>query len=155
ANPVAHAAKQHIGSFFGDARDGGGRQHEGIDIFAARHTPVVAAADGRVHRVGTSRLGGKVVWLRLDSQPVSLYYAHLDSQIATAGQTVKTGDTLGLMGNTGNARTTPPHLHFGIYGATGAIDPLPFVQEQRKAPPAIRSDVARIGDTVRIRRRSS
>src|SRR5690606_2218594 len=134
-NPVAASARQHIGSFFGDARDGGGRQHEGIDIFAARHTPVVAAADGVVGRVGNNRLGGKVVWLRPKNRPVNLYYAHLDSQLVTFGQVVNEGDTLGLMGNTGNARTTPPHLHFGVYGPAGAVDPLPFIRSKKMIAP--------------------
>lgn len=154
ANPVA-SRKQHIGSFFGDARDGGGRQHEGIDIFAARHTPVVAAADGVVGRVGNNRLGGKVIWLRPQNRSVNLYYAHLDSQLVTFGQVVNEGDTLGLMGNTGNARTTPPHLHFGVYGSTGAVDPLPFVQSAKTVPPNISADTERIGDTMRTSRSMS
>jgi murein DD-endopeptidase MepM/ murein hydrolase activator NlpD len=81
ANPVAAGAKQHIGSLFGVARDGGARRHEGIDIFAARLTPVIASADGVVSRVGTNNLGGKVVWLRPEGRPLHLYYAHLDSQL--------------------------------------------------------------------------
>ncbi|MDO7742513.1 MAG: M23 family metallopeptidase [Pedobacter sp.] len=47
--------------------------------------------------------------------------------MAVEGQQVKSGDTLGLMGNTGNAKTTSPHLHFGIYTPNGTVDPLPFV----------------------------
>ncbi|WP_353129806.1 peptidoglycan DD-metalloendopeptidase family protein [Parapedobacter pyrenivorans] len=149
ANPVASAAKQHIGSVFGDARDGGRRKHEGIDIFAARGTPVVAAADGTVGRVGHNRLGGKVVWLRPKGRGINLYYAHLDSQLVAPGQLVVIGDTLGLMGNTGNARTTPPHLHFGIYGIGGAVDPMPFVRPGKSVPPDISANVNRIGDTLR------
>ncbi|SEL28370.1 M23 family metallopeptidase [Parapedobacter koreensis] len=149
ANPVTPNAKQHIGSVFGDTRDGGSRKHEGIDIFAARYTPVVAAADGIVGRVGDNRLGGKVIWLRPKGRPLNLYYAHLDSQLVTAGQSVNMGDTLGLMGNTGNAQTTPPHLHFGVYGMGGAVDPLPFVRPGKSTPPKIVADTARMGDTLR------
>lgn len=149
ATPVIPSARQHIGSIFGDVRDGGRRKHEGIDIFAARHTPVVAAADGVV-RVGNNRLGGKVVWLRAKDRPLNLYYAHLDSQLVISGQSVSEGDTLGFIGNTGNARTTPPHLHFGIYGRNGAIDPLPFLRPGKSKPPAISADTSRIGDTLRF-----
>lgn len=149
ANPVDSAAKQHIGSVFGDSRDGGKRRHEGIDIFAARHTPVVAAANGLVTRVGENRLGGKVVWLRPSDRSITLYYAHLDSQLVNSGQLVNTGDTLGLMGTTGNARTTPPHLHFGIYGGSGAVDPLPFVRPGKSNPPSIAADAAQLGQTMR------
>ena len=57
-----------------------------------------------------------------------MYYPHLERIIAIPGMRVSPGDTLGLVGNTGNARTTPPHLHFGIYkGFRGAQDPLPYV----------------------------
>jgi len=151
ANPVAPGAAQHIGSIFGDARDGGSRAHEGIDIFAARLTPVLAATDGRVTRVGNNRLGGKVVWLRpADGRPINLYYAHLDTQLVTPGQAVRAGDTLGLIGNTGNARTTPPHLHLGIYGPNGAVDPLPFIRPGKSTPPPIQADMTRNGDTLRI-----
>ncbi|WP_079718203.1 M23 family metallopeptidase [Parapedobacter luteus] len=148
-NPVAPNAKQHIGSVFGDVRDGGRRSHEGIDIFAARHTPVIAAVDGVVGRVGDNRLGGKVIWLRPKDRQFNLYYAHLDSQLVTPGQFVTMGDTLGLMGNTGNARTTPPHLHFGIYGIGGAVDPLPFLRPGKSTPPKIIADTTRVGDTLR------
>lgn len=148
ASPVIPSARQHIGSVFGDVRDGGRRKHEGIDIFAARRTPVIAATDGLV-RVGNNRLGGKVVWLRTRNRPLNLYYAHLDSQLVVSGQSVSLGDTLGFIGNTGNAKTTPPHLHFGIYGRNGAIDPLPFLRPGKSEPPAISADTSRIGDTLR------
>lgn len=151
ANPVAEDAEQHIGSFFGVDREGGRRSHEGIDIFADRHTPAVAASDGVISRVGTNNLGGKIVFLRPQNRPINLYYAHLDSQTVISGQRVSVGDTVGLIGNTGNARTTPPHLHFGIYTSTGAVDPLPFVRPGKSIPPDIRSDIERIGDTLRIK----
>ncbi|SFU59403.1 Murein DD-endopeptidase MepM and murein hydrolase activator NlpD, contain LysM domain [Pustulibacterium marinum] len=126
--PVAGKGNKAIQSFWGNARDGGKRKHEGIDIFAKRGTPVVAAVDGRVSSTGNRGLGGKQVWLRDGLFGKSLYYAHLDSILATSGQRVYIGDTLGFVGNTGNAKYTPPHLHFGIYkGYGGAIDPLPFV----------------------------
>jgi len=105
-----------------------------VDIFADRGTSVVAATAGRVTSTGERGLGGKQVWMRSGLFGNSLYYAHLDSIIAKTGQRVQIGDTLGLIGNTGNARTTAPHLHFGIYeGYRGAIDPLPFIQSGGKA----------------------
>lgn len=132
--PVASKDNSAIQSFWGAARDGGRRSHEGIDIFASRGTPVVAATKGRVTSTGNKGLGGKQVWLRDKKRGHSLYYAHLDSIIATPGMSVSPGDTLGFVGNTGNARTTAPHLHFGIYkGFRGAINPLPFVTENAAA----------------------
>jgi murein DD-endopeptidase MepM/ murein hydrolase activator NlpD len=134
--PVA-GKKAYIGSVWGDARDGGKRSHEGVDIFAAKRTPAIAAADGVVAGVREGGIGGKTVWLRPEGQNITLYYAHLDEQLVSEGQLVKRGDTLGLVGNTGNAQFTPPHLHFGVYGYGGALNPFPFVNRQLKTPPAI------------------
>lgn len=128
--PVAGKDYSAIHSFWGAERDGGARSHEGVDIFAARGTPVVAVKDGRVTFTGNRGLGGKQVWLREGLLGKSIYYAHLDSILIRNGSRVRFGDTLGLVGNTGNARTTAPHLHFGVYAnGRGAIDPLPFIQQ--------------------------
>lgn len=127
--PVKGGANKNVQSFWADPRDGGSRPHEGVDIFAARGTPVVAVTDGRVSSTGNRGLGGKQVWLRDGFFGKTMYYAHLDSIASSSGQKVKQGDTLGFVGNTGNAKTTAPHLHFGIYkGKTGAIDPFPFIK---------------------------
>lgn len=133
--PVGHRSAR-VGSFWGDDRDGGRRKHEGIDIFAPKRAPAVAAADGYVTSVGDGGLGGKTVWLRPEGKNYSLYYAHLDEQLVHVGQYVKKGEVLGLVGNTGNARTTPPHLHFGIYSYGGATDPLPFVNPNTRTAAA-------------------
>jgi len=67
------------------------------------------------------------VWLSDRNSGYNYYYAHLDTQLIEPGVNVRLGDTLGLVGNTGNARTTAPHLHFGIYArGRGAVDPSPF-----------------------------
>ncbi|MES1933530.1 metalloendopeptidase-like membrane protein [Salinisphaera shabanensis T35B1] len=131
--PVKGAAARDIGSGFGAPRDGGSRRHHGVDIFAARGTPVTAVADGRV-RTGTGGIGGNHVWLSsgmLGIGGARYYYAHLDSFNVESGASVSKGDVLGYVGNTGNARTTPPHLHFGIYTSFGPVDPAPFLR-----PPA-------------------
>ena len=120
--PVQGWQSRGIGSPFGTERDGGRRRHRGVDLFAPRGTPVLAAAAGRVWRVGWDDLGGRVVWQRDGAHGAWLYYAHLDRQLVHFGQRVSAGDMIGLVGNTGNARTTPPHLHFGVY-APEAIDP--------------------------------
>ncbi|RXG24430.1 peptidoglycan DD-metalloendopeptidase family protein [Leeuwenhoekiella aequorea] len=142
--PVAGASANAIQSFWGATRDGGKRSHEGVDIFAARGTPVVASVPGFVGRTGNRGLGGKQVWLRERMFGNSLYYAHLDSIIARNGQRVEVGDTLGLVGNTGNARTTAPHLHFGIYSSgSGAINPYPFIKEESPI-----DQNSKVGDTT-------
>jgi murein DD-endopeptidase MepM/ murein hydrolase activator NlpD len=127
--PVAGKSNSAIGSFWADPRDGGRRSHEGIDIFAKRGTPVLAATEGSIGFAGERGIGGKQVWLRTGLFGNSVYYAHLDRIAVSDGMRVHTGDTLGFVGNTGNAKTTVPHLHFGIYGFSGAVNPLPFVRQ--------------------------
>lgn len=138
--PVAGKGNKDIQSFWGAGRDNGDRKHEGIDIFAKRGTAVLAATDGYIMRAANSGLGGKQVWQRDGLTGNSLYYAHLDSILVESGARVKTGDPLGLVGSTGNAAGGPPHLHFGIYSAGGAVDPYPYVQK-RGVPEFRKSDL--------------
>jgi murein DD-endopeptidase MepM/ murein hydrolase activator NlpD len=153
--PVAASGKPHIGSFWGDGRDEGGRKHEGVDIFAPKRTPAIAAANGTVTSVTVNNLGGNVVFLRPDDADYTLYYAHLDAQLVQAGQNVLLGDTVGLVGNTGNARTTPAHLHFGIYTNSGAIDPLAFVDRDAKQPLPVTAPLKNLNATLRSTGKSS
>lgn len=127
AVPVQGVAPGRLADTWGAARSGG-RRHEGIDIFAPRGTPVVSATEGIVSRIGTNNLGGQVVWV-LGPGGQRHYYAHLDDYADIShGQLVQTGDVLGYVGNTGNARGTPPHLHYGIYGKGGAMNPYPLLK---------------------------
>jgi murein DD-endopeptidase MepM/ murein hydrolase activator NlpD len=142
--------KSNIGSYWGDTRDGGARKHEGIDIFASKGTPVVAVTDGYVLEVTEDGIGGKSVTIQSDDYSWRSYYAHLDEQKVVRGQVVKKGQLIGTVGNTGNAKTTPAHLHFGIYDGYGAIDPLPYV----KTSPKIAAPV-KAGPTVYKQSRSA
>ncbi|MDQ7970736.1 MAG: M23 family metallopeptidase [Oxalicibacterium faecigallinarum] len=116
-----------------NASRSGGRVHEGIDIFAKRGTPVRSTTEGIVTSVGTNNLGGKVVWV-LGPAGQRHYYAHLDdyADIKT-GDRVVPGSLLGMVGNTGNARGTPPHLHYGIY-KNGAFNPYPLLRPEAPKP---------------------
>jgi murein DD-endopeptidase MepM/ murein hydrolase activator NlpD len=133
AFPVEGVDARAIWSGFGAERDGGRRAHRGVDIFAARGTPVLAATDGWVTRVETTRVGGKVVWMQPLFGNMRVYYAHLEEQWVAPGEFVLAGQRLGSVGNTGNAVTTPPHLHFGVYVRRagrrgGAQDPAEFLR---------------------------
>jgi murein DD-endopeptidase MepM/ murein hydrolase activator NlpD len=127
--PIEATAKPKVGSFWGDARDAGVRKHEGIDIFAKKGSKILAVADGVIWNVNETPIGGKIISLRPADQSFSVYYAHLDTQLVEDGQRVKKGDVIGTVGNTGNAKFTASHLHFGIYGRGGAVDPITFVQQ--------------------------
>lgn len=149
AFPVSGRRENDVGSRFGVERDGGARSHHGIDIFAPRGTPVIASRAGVVRRVEVTNRGGKVVWLT-DDDGNRLYYAHLDSQRVRGGDRVELGDTLGTVGNTGNAITTPPHLHFGIYRrGEGPVDPWWFVHSPGVETPRLVADTSRFGKWVR------
>jgi len=146
AFPVQGGGNRSVQSFFGADRDAGRRRHHGIDIFAPRGTPVLAATDGFVRSISPNDLGGNVVWLTDARRRQSLYYAHLDRHHVSAGQEVRIGDTLGFVGNSGNARGTRPHLHFGIYRrGEGPVDPYPFVRIITEEPPRLAVDTSRLG----------
>lgn len=156
AFPVAGRDSKAVKSFFGADRDAGARRHHGIDIFAPRGTPVVAAARGIVRSTSPNDLGGNVVWLSDIGRGQTLYYAHLDRHNVVAGQQVEIGDTLGFVGNTGNARTTPPHLHFAVYRrGEGPLDPYPFVYRSAARPARIVADTSELGTLARSRSNTS
>ena len=146
--PVSGKSSRAIGSYFGDPRDGGKRDHEGIDIFAKAGTAVIAVAPGIITAVNTTKIGGKVVWQRDPQRNVDYYYAHLKTQDVRAGDRVNAGDVIGTVGNTGNARTTPPHLHFAVYKpGRSPIDPVPFLYDQpSEAGAPLLVDLAALGD---------
>ncbi len=148
--PVAHP-QGRVGGRFGDPRGAGKRKHHGIDIAAPRGTPALAASDGVVLSAGHNGLGGKVVWLRDSEHGFVLYYAHLDQHSVRSGQQVKRGDTVGLVGNTGNASQTTPHLHFGIY-QRGPVDPYPYVHQQTSRLTPASFDRSQLGTWQRAAR---
>ena len=154
AFPVKNGSNKDIQSHWGVAREGGLRKHEGVDIFNKKGTPILAVEDGTIARVGTNHLGGKVVWQRLGMFGQSIYYAHLDSQAVSTGQTVKKGDIVGFMGNTGNAKTTPSHLHFGIYTGSGAIDPILYILKRDTIPAKLKLSEKYLGSELIIKTES-
>ncbi|UXA53960.1 M23 family metallopeptidase [Xanthomonas prunicola] len=132
--PVQGVRARQIANTFGAPR-GRDRTHAGVDIFAPRGTPVVAATRGVVSAIRDQGLGGKQVWI-LGPAMERHYYAHLDDWAAglAVGDVVEPGTPLGIVGTTGNARGTPPHLHYGVYGRNGAYDPLPLLRKPAPQP---------------------
>ena len=93
-------------------------------IYSHLGTYIISATEGVVVRVGENRLGGNIVFV-LGPGGGRYYYAHLDTidPLLSIGQRVSTSTILGSVGAAGNATGTPPHLHFGIYGNSGALNP--------------------------------
>jgi murein DD-endopeptidase MepM/ murein hydrolase activator NlpD len=131
-----------FGDSFGAPRsDVPGGWHHGEDIFAAAGTPLLAVADGTLHTIGFNRIGGYRVWLR-DTQGNEFYYAHLSaySPLAVEGRSVKAGDVIGFVGDTGDADGGAPHLHFEIHpaamaslGYDGVVAPYSILLAWRRA----------------------
>jgi murein DD-endopeptidase MepM/ murein hydrolase activator NlpD len=126
--PVVGVQPFDLSNSWGDARDGGKRKHRGIDIFAPRGTAIVAVADGVVSYIGDQPKGGHCLWLTTENG-ASFYYAHLDRWAAGLyeGMEVLSGDLLGYVGNTGNAKYTACHLHFGVNQNDEMVNPYPIL----------------------------
>ena len=117
AVPVAGVKPRELVDTFTQARAGGARVHDAIDIMAAQGTPVVAAAPGRVEKLFFSQGGGGIsAYVRSDDGKWSYYYAHLSAYAPGLheGQRLLRGAHVGYVGYTGNASPDGPHLHFAI-----------------------------------------
>jgi murein DD-endopeptidase MepM/ murein hydrolase activator NlpD len=126
--PVVGVQARDLDDSWHAPRDGGSRQHKGIDIFAAKGTPVVAVEDGIISYIGDQPKGGHCLWLTTENGK-SFYYAHLDHWASGIyeGMEVQSGDLLGYVGNTGNAVSTPPHLHFQVNENDETVNPYPIL----------------------------
>lgn len=148
--PVLGYDFRAIGSGFGAPRDGGRRRHHGVDIFTKRHTPVIAPSKALVRRVRESDIGGLNIWLYDAKRGLHMYFAHLQTQEVEENTDVMPGQRIGTVGNTGNARRTPPHLHFGIYiRGEGPVDPVNFIKEINSTPKKIAADTTLLGQWAR------
>lgn len=117
-HPITHKRKLHAGIDFGNP---------------APNVPVYAAADGTVIRAAYSSSYGNVVYIShsINGKIYTTVYAHQERLLVSSGQTVKQGQQIGIMGNTGNS--TGKHLHFEIHdgpfeGAGNAVNPLDYIK---------------------------
>jgi hypothetical protein len=114
--------------------------HHGDDIFAPLGAPILAVADGTLFSVGWNKIGGWRLWLR-DGQGNEFYYAHLSafSPFARNKAFVRAGTVIGFVGDSGDAKGTPYHLHFEVHPVAllpldydGAVDPTPYLDAWRR-----------------------
>jgi murein DD-endopeptidase MepM/ murein hydrolase activator NlpD len=124
--PVAGAVS--FSDSWGDSRSGG-RSHQGVDMIAARNTPIVAIYSGRIERLTNGNLSGLAIWLRADNGDL-FFYAHLESFADVSdGQSVSEGEVIGYNGSSGNAPAFLPHLHFEWHpGGGSAVNPYQLVR---------------------------
>ncbi|WP_310468561.1 M23 family metallopeptidase [Sphingomonas sp.] len=117
AIPVVGVKPGELVDTFTQARAGGARVHDAIDIMAPSGRPVVAAAPGRVEKLFFSEGGGGITaYVRSDDGRWNYYYAHLSAYAPglREGQRVARGTPIGFVGVSGNANPSGPHLHFAI-----------------------------------------
>ena len=118
AIPVAGITPSQLSDTYSQARAGGARLHDAIDIMAPEGTPVVAATGGTVEKLFESKGGGGLtIYIRSPDQRWVFYYAHLQGYAPglAEGQRVNRGQVIGRVGHTGNASPGGPHLHFAIH----------------------------------------
>ncbi|HET9355816.1 MAG TPA: M23 family metallopeptidase [Sphingomicrobium sp.] len=138
AIPVAGMRAANLVDTFTQARAGGARVHDAIDIIAPEGTPVVAAAPGTVEKLFNSQGGGGITaYVRSPDGNWIYYYAHLQRYAPglAEGQKVARGSPIGFVGHTGNANPAGPHLHFAIHRMApgeawhegSAINPYPLL----------------------------
>ena len=128
--------------------------HHGNDIFGAAGLPLLAVADGVLSKVGVNAVGGNRLWLT-DTHGNAYYYAHLSGYPAGVedGLSVKAGQVIGFLGNSGQAITTPLHLHFEIHPAGGdSVDPFPYLSawQQRASLPLAIPEAANSASSIPV-----
>jgi murein DD-endopeptidase MepM/ murein hydrolase activator NlpD len=117
AIPVVGVKPDQLTDTFTQARAGGARRHDAIDVMAPEGTPVIAAAPGTVEKLFFSNGGGgNTIYVRSPDQRWTYYYAHLSAYAPglAEGQQVKRGQVIARVGHTGDASAAGPHLHFAI-----------------------------------------
>ena len=130
AMPVQNVETKAIANTWHAPRDGS-RLHEGQDIFAPRGTRIFSATEGYIAHIGDNSLGGQTVSV-IGAGGRVYYYAHLEAYAPrlAEGDFVTKQTLLGYVGTTGNAAGTHPHLHFGVYDSSGALNPLPLLADR-------------------------
>ena len=137
--PVQGVTRAQLVDSFSQARAGGARRHDAIDILAAQGTPVLAVEDGRIARLFFSHGGGGITVYQFDpGERYAYYYAHLARYAdgLKEGQPVRRGQVIGYVGASGNAQADAPHLHFAItrlepdkaWWKGEALNPYPVLQ---------------------------
>ncbi len=129
--PVQGITRNTLTDTWGASRSHG-RTHEGIDIMAERGTKVYSTTQGMIASLKGNNLGGTVVWI-IGPGGTWHYYAHLHKHKRglKEGDIVRRGDLIGYVGNSGNAKRTAPHLHYGIYlngKGRGAVNPYLYLR---------------------------
>src|SRR3989344_4779444 len=128
--PVYGARRRQVADTWLATRDQD-RQHEGQDIFAARGTPIFSGTRGYLLKFSDSAIGGNSVYI-IGAGGGGYFFTHPGRFAGgpQGGPPASTRTTHGFFGDTGNAQTTPAHLHLGMYQGEAALDPLPLLVDR-------------------------
>lgn len=126
--PVVGANEWSPGSWMPNTYNHRNRKHAAVDIYADRGSPIISPVGGTIKMMDTSSIGGN--WIQVSGDDGNVYYfAHMDSHAnLRPGQRISPGTTLGLVGNTGSAKSTSPHLHFSVKRGGTAISPIDMLR---------------------------
>lgn len=97
--------------------------HKGMDFTAPKGTPVYASGNGKIYRAQRSSTFGKVIYID-HGYGYKTIYAHLSKMVVKRGQSIKRGDLIGYIGNTG--LSVAPHLHYEVHKNDVALNPINF-----------------------------
>jgi murein DD-endopeptidase MepM/ murein hydrolase activator NlpD len=123
-----HGTRGAVGKF--GAQRNGGRVHKGFDVTGRCGTPLAAATTGTVvKRAYDPRLDGNYIVIRGLGERRKYWYAHMVHPSSfQEGDLVHVGQIVGHIGRTGNAGSTPCHLHFEIHVGGHPVDPEPYLR---------------------------
>ncbi|SRR5579883_370273 len=130
--PVRGVQPSDLKPNFGDARDGGARRHDGLDIMAPMGREILAPCPGKIIAKKWNDRGGNSIWMQ-GNDGRFYYFAHL-SRYADGlkeGEQVRAANVIGYVGNTGDAQGKSPHLHFEIHNARNGppLNPYPILRQ--------------------------
>lgn len=139
--PVEGVSPTALTDTFTQAREGGARVHDAIDIMAPRGRAVLAVTDGRIEKLFWSEAGGRTLYLRSPDRRTLYYYAHLDGYApgVREGLVVRRGQRIARVGSSGNADPAGPHLHFAVQRMAAGeawhggrpVNPYPLLTQSR------------------------
>lgn len=127
--PVIGATEWSTGSWMPYTQTHRGRTHAAVDIYATSGQTIISPVAGVVKNFGSGNIGGN--WIQIEGNDGNVYYfAHMDQAVTLEkGQNVGPGTAIGIVGNSGSAKTTSPHVHFSVKSGGKAVSPVEMLQQ--------------------------
>lgn len=126
--PVPDYTEWNSGSFMPNTKNHRGRTHPGLDIYANEGSAIVSPVSGEIVASGYGETGGN--WVKImGDDGYEYYFAHMQYPATVTGGRVTAGTQIGMVGNTGSAESTKPHLHFTVKTLSGdVVNPISLME---------------------------